>query len=45
MNKKIFKYIGIALVVILLLLVVMVAYVYISGPVTDCDSCLNGTSP
>lgn len=44
MKKKILKWIGIVLFAIMLAFIGMMAYVS-THPTTDCDSCLNGTTP
>jgi len=44
-NKKIAMTIGFSLLGLVLVIAALYIYLIISGPVTDCDSCLNGTTP
>lgn len=43
--RRILFGIGLSILTLLLLICALFAYIIISGPVTDCDSCLNGTTP
>lgn len=44
--KEVIKTIGVILAGVIILFLGMVAYVvYIAPPATDCDSCLQGTTP